>query len=131
MTRTTLNIDDELLQRAAALTGLSHGYDYGATTLGVRGEMPVFAGMPLVARGMLGWQHVFGDVTPAATLAFASAPATTFTVTGAPIARDALVAEAGLDWRVTAATSLGLYYSGTVAGHANDNAVKGRIDVAF
>ena len=48
---------------------------------------------------MLGWRHVFGDVTPTSTLAFASAPSIPFAVAGAPIARDALAVEAGLDWR--------------------------------
>jgi uncharacterized protein with beta-barrel porin domain len=73
---------------AAALTGASQGYDYAATMLGVRAEATLFSNFPLLARGMLGWRHVFGDVTPDATLAFDSAPAIPFTIAGAPIARD-------------------------------------------
>lgn len=69
---------------------------------------------PLMARGMVGWQHVFGDVTPKGLFAFA----------GAPIARDALVAEAGLEWRGT--TSVGLFYDATYGSGAYDNAIKAR-----
>ena len=84
---------------AAALTGAAAGYDDAATTLGARVETALAANAPLVARGMLGWRHAFGDVTPTSTLAFASAPSIPFAVAGAPIARDALAVEAGLDWR--------------------------------
>ena len=75
---------------------LAAGYDYAATTLGARAEAALFDDAPLFARGMLGWRHVFGDVTPTSTLAFASAPSIPFAVAGAPIARDALAVEAGV-----------------------------------
>jgi outer membrane autotransporter protein len=116
---------------AAALIGRSRGYDYQATTLGVRAEMPILVGLPLVARGMLGWQHVFGDVTPTSVQAFASAPGSTFTVAGAPIATDSLMAEAGFDWQMRPDTTLGLYYSGAVGSRDEDQAIKGRLDVSF
>jgi hypothetical protein len=40
------------------------------------------------------WRHALGDITPVAALAFQSGGAA-FTLAGSPIARDALVAEAG------------------------------------
>ena len=55
----------------------------------------------LTARGTLGWRHALGDVTPVAALAFQSGGAA-FAFAGSPIARDALVAEAGLDLVVAA-----------------------------
>lgn len=42
------------------------------------------------------WRHAFGDTTPLATHVFAGSDA--FTVAGVPIARDAAVIEAGLDF---------------------------------
>ncbi|MGO9755920.1 MAG: autotransporter domain-containing protein, partial [Roseiarcus sp.] len=116
---------------ASALSGAAAGYDYGATTLGLRGETAVFAGAPLFARAMLGWQHVFGAVTPGSTLAFESAPAIPFSVAGAPVARDALLVEAGFDWRLSANASIGVFYSGALAAHDQDNAIKGRFQIAF
>ena len=88
----------------------SAGYDYGATTLGFATEAALFDNSPLIARTMLGWQHVFGDVTPGSTLAFESAPSIPFTITGAPVARDALAVEAGFDWRLSNNATLGVFY---------------------
>ena len=116
---------------AAALNGAAAGYDYAATTLGARAEAALFDNAPLIARGMLGWRHVFGDVTPTSTLAFASAPSIPFAVAGAPIARDALAVEAGVDWRMTRQATIGVFYSGSLAAHDEDNAIKAKLDVAF
>jgi autotransporter-associated beta strand protein len=115
----------------AALNGAAGGYDDGATTLGVRAEASLFDNMALIARGMLGWRHVFGDVTPTSTLAFASAPSTQFAIAGAPIARDALAVEAGFDWRLSSTASIGVFYSGALAARDQDNVVKGKVEVAF
>ena len=116
---------------SSALTGASQGYDYGATTLGIRAEATLFSNVPLLARGLLGWQHVFGDVTPASTLAFESAPSIPFSIAGAPIARDALVVEAGFDWRLTRNATFGVFYSGALAVRDEDNAIKGKFEVVF
>ena len=114
-----------------ALNGLSRNYDYGATILGVRAQAGLTDSMPLTARGLLGWRHVFGDVTPNAVMAFSSAPGTPFSVSGAPIYRDAAMIEAGLDWRLNVQASLGLYYSGALSGQGSDNAIKGRFEARF
>jgi uncharacterized protein with beta-barrel porin domain len=115
----------------AALTGASRSFDFGATTLGLRAETPIVAGLPLLLKGLVGWRHVFGDVTPNAQLAFASTPGTPFTVAGAPIARDSALLEANLDWKVTANTTAGLSYSGEFASHTFDDTIRGKIEVAF
>ncbi len=113
------------------MNGAAAGYDLATTTLGVRATATLFDDAPLTARGMLGWRHGFGDVTPSATLAFASAPALSFAIAGAPIARDALAVEAGLEWRVTRQATIGAVYSGSLAAHDEDNAIKAKFDVAF
>jgi outer membrane autotransporter protein len=77
----------------------------------------------------LGWRHALGDVTPIAALAFQSgAP---FALAGSPIARDALVAEAGLDLAVAANASLGISWSGQFADQSRSNAVKGNFGWRF
>jgi uncharacterized protein with beta-barrel porin domain len=45
-------------------------------------------------------------------------------IAGAPIARNALALEPGLDPRLTANIKLGVYYSGLLASSASDNAIK-------
>jgi fibronectin-binding autotransporter adhesin len=115
----------------SALTGESGNYTYGATTLGMRGQTAILDETNFLARGLLGWRHLYGGVTPASALAFASAPNVPFSILGAPIARDALMIEAGFDWRVSKTATLGVYYSGALAARDFDNAIKARFDMAF
>lgn len=100
------------------------------TTLGLRAaaKLPLWA-MPLAARGMLGWRHAFGDVVPAAVHAFTGgAP---FTVAGVPIARNAAVIEAGIDFAMTDKTRLGITYSGQFASGASENGVNAKLAIRF
>ncbi|WP_167561771.1 autotransporter domain-containing protein [Bosea lupini] len=114
---------------AAALRVLSSDQTLGFTTLGVRAEAQLGA-MPLFARAMLGWRHGFGDLTPQARTAFVAGTTPT-TVFAAPIDREALVAEAGLDWRISQATALGLTYSAAIGERSRDHALKGRVELRF
>jgi outer membrane autotransporter protein len=107
---------------AAALTSADKSFDSTTTTLGLRAKATV--------RGGLGWRHAFGDVTPASTVAFAGG-GDSFTVHGAPIARDALLIEAGLDFAITPKANLGLSYNGQVANGARDHGVKASLGVKF
>jgi len=114
---------------AAALRVLSSDQTLGFTTLGLRAEAQIGA-MPLFARAMLGWRHGFGELTPQARTAFV-AGTTPATVFAAPIDREALVAEAGLDWRISQATALGLTYSAAIGERSRDHALKGRVEMRF
>jgi outer membrane autotransporter protein len=115
----------------ASLVGGSESTGYGITTLGLRADTTMFATAPLTLSGMIGWQHVYGGLTPNATLAFASAPSTQFWIAGAPIARDALALELGLDRRLTANIKLGVYYSGLLSSSASDNGIKAKLEATF
>jgi fibronectin-binding autotransporter adhesin len=109
---------------ASSLTGFAQEQDLGTTTLGLRAEACLSNRVPLIARGLLGWRHVYGDVNPTALMAFAGG-VTTFVVAGTPIDRDALAAEAGLEWQDSDAISLGIAYSGQVGERAQEHALKG------
>lgn len=116
---------------AAALTGASLTQDNTFTALGLRASQSVaLGGGTLTARGILAWQYAFGDITPEATLAFASG-STPFTVSGAPIGRNAALMGVGLDYRVSSALSVGVAYSGAVSDVGQDNAVNGRLSISF
>lgn len=115
---------------AAALHGRSTTTDATFSTLGVRAQTEIaFGSVGATARGMLGWRHAFGDVTPEASLAFAGGNA--FTVAGVPIARDAIAIEAGLDFAVAPNATLGLSYAGQIASGATDNGFKVDLSVRF
>lgn len=114
----------------AALAGYGRNQDLATTTLGVRAEARISQDMPLTLRGLLGWRHAYGDVNPSALLAF-SGGASAFNVAGIPIDRDALVAEAGLDWQIDRDITLGMSYSGQIGERAQDHAVKGNFSWRF
>lgn len=116
---------------AAALTGASLTQDNTFTALGVRVSQSVaLGGGTLTARGSLAWQYAFGDINPEATLAFASG-STPFTVSGAPIGRNAALMGVGLDYRVSSSLSVGIAYSGAFSDVGQDNAVNGRLSISF
>jgi len=85
----------------------------------------------MTLNGMIGWQHVYGGPTPNATMAFASAPLTPMSIAGAPIARDALALELGVDRRLTSNIKLSVYYSGLLSSSASDNAIKAKLEATF
>ena len=115
----------------ASLVGGSENAGYGISTLGLRSEAAMFIAAPMTVSGMIGWQHVYGGPTPNATMAYASAPLNAFSIAGAPIARDALALEFGLDRRLTSNIKLSVYYSGLLSSSASDNAIKAKLEATF
>jgi len=115
---------------AAALTSGSSTSDATFTTLGVRASTDItLGGVAATARGMLGWRHAFGDVTPLSTVAFAGGDS--FTVAGVPIARDAMLVEAGFDVQLARNATLGLSYAGQFGADAFDNGFKANLGIKF
>ena len=115
---------------AAALTGEGRTTATTFTTLGLRAATSfMLGGVSTTARGTLGWRHAFGAVLPLSTNAFAGGAG--FTVAGVPIARDAAVIEAGLDFALSPAATLGLGYTGQIAGGAQQHGFKGSFAVRF
>ena len=106
---------------SAALTGQRSSDKQTSSTLGVRAQTDfTLAGAEGRLRGTLGWRHAFGDVLPQSTMAFDGGQA--FTVAGAPIARNAAVAELGAEVAVSRNASLGLNYSGQYGGGNREHA---------
>ncbi|MEO5755450.1 MAG: autotransporter domain-containing protein [Mesorhizobium sp.] len=115
---------------AAALTAAASTTDTTFTTLGVRASTDLSLGsIPVTARGMLGWRHAFGTVTPTSQVAFAGSDP--FSIAGAPIARDTAIVEAGIDLDMGSATKLGLSYTGQFGGGLSDNGFKARLGMEF
>jgi uncharacterized protein with beta-barrel porin domain len=67
-----------------------------------------------------------GGPSADAVLAFAGA-ASTFTVAGVPLARDAALIETGFDIAITRQASVGVSYTGQLAQGLQDNSVKGNL----
>jgi len=116
----------------AALSAPSSSTDLTTTTLGLRASRAFTLGhaTSLTARGMVGWRHAYGDVTPQAQFAFASG-GESFDVSGLPVAADAALVEAGLAFDIGRATTLGFTYTGQFSAGVNDNSVKADLTVRF
>lgn len=115
---------------AAALSANSGSTNITFTTLGLRGEHAMTLGtIDATLRGMVGWQHAFGDTTPDSIHAFSAGNA--FSIAGAPIARDSAVIEAGLDLNLTPEATFGLSYTGQIASDAYDHGFKANLAVRF
>ena len=116
----------------AALNVAGSTFETGYSALGLRAAsmMPI-GGMILIPRVSAAWQHAYNNTMPNAVLAFQTAPASTFVVSGVPIARDALLAEAGLDLAINRHATIGISYTGQIAGNVQDHGAKGRFSWKF
>jgi outer membrane autotransporter protein len=116
----------------AALNVAASTFEVGYSTLGARAAsmIPLGDGMVLIPRASAAWQHAFNTVTPTTILAFQIAPVP-FVIAGVPIARDSLLAEAGLDLAIGRHATLGVSYVGQLASNVQDHAAKGRFSWKF
>lgn len=128
-----LNLDTDAFREsggAAALSGRADDADATFTTIGLRASSDVAFGETVATmRGTVGWRHAFGDVIPTSVLAFSGGDA--FSVAGAPIARDAAIVEAGVDFNIAPAATLGVSYSGQIGSGVSDHGVNARLKVRF
>jgi subtilase-type serine protease len=83
----------------------------------------------MLATAGLGWRHAFGDVAPQSSMRFASG--NPYTVTGAPLARNAMVAELGISAAVGQRARLSVSYAGQIAGSTRDHGVQARASWSF
>jgi outer membrane autotransporter protein len=114
----------------AALAGASSDTDVTFTTFGLRGSKELlFGDATATLRGMAGWRHAYGDVTPLSSLTFAGMDS--FEISALPIARDAALVEVGLDIDLAPATTFGFSYRGQIASEVQDHGVKADLTVRF
>lgn len=114
----------------AALSGASVSTDTSFTTLGLRASGAVTLGsVTATAKGLLGWRHASGNVTPFDALAFAGGDA--FPIAGVPVTRDAALIEAGLDVALSSRAMLGISYAGQLGSGFSDQSVNANLDVRF
>ncbi|MCB5425861.1 autotransporter domain-containing protein [Altererythrobacter sp. CC-YST694] len=115
----------------AALTGDSMSTDATFGTFGFRGSAKLdVAEAGALIKGLVGWRHAFGDTLPYASHSFGAAAAP-FTVTGVPVAEDAMVTEVSVDFPLNENVRLNLGYKGQFGGDVTDNSARGGIVVRF
>ncbi|QAZ44180.1 hypothetical protein C1M53_15750 [Mesorhizobium sp. Pch-S] len=115
---------------ASALTVRSGSSDNTFTTLGLRASTDFDLGsVKATVHGTIGWRHAYGDITPTVSQAFTGSNA--FQIVGAPIAKDAAVIEAGLDFTVAPRATLGITYHGELGSKVSDHGVRADLSVKF
>ncbi|QEL26192.1 autotransporter outer membrane beta-barrel domain-containing protein [Bosea sp. F3-2] len=116
---------------AAALTSQGATTDATFTTLGLRASTTFdLNGAAVTVKGMAGWRHAFGDATPLSTMRFAGG-GDAFSTGGVPIARNAAVVEAGLDYALSPNATLGVTYGGQFGSGLSDQSARFNLNVTF
>lgn len=115
----------------AALDVATADMDTLYSALGLRFAVPfAFNGHEMWLGGTLGWQHAFGDVTPSATVAFATG-SIPVALGGVPIAENAALLGLELAYAPSDTTRLALKYAGQLASGANQNTLLAELVVKF
>ena len=115
---------------AAALTSASSTTAATFATLGLRASASFDLGAAsLTVKGLLGWRHVLGDATPLSTMRLAGSDA--FSLAGVPIARNAAVIEAGIDYGIMPNATLGISYGGQFGSGALDQSLRANFNMKF
>ncbi|MGI9401207.1 MAG: autotransporter outer membrane beta-barrel domain-containing protein, partial [Rhizobiaceae bacterium] len=110
----------------AALTVASASQSVSFTTLGVRG---VVRNGKMNLRGMVGWRHGFGDLTPSTINTFSGG--TPYTLSGAPVEEDTAVLELGFDAPVNGMIDFRASYTGSFGDSAQTNGLNAQLTGKF
>lgn len=118
---------------SSGLTGSSSSADVGYGSLGLRAAttLALPGGMVLTPHVSAAWQYAFGDLDPAAQLAFTALPGSNFSVAGVPLAENTALVEAGLDLHLTSQARIGVSYVGQLADSATVNAFQANFTWRF
>lgn len=98
-----------------------------ASTLGLKLALPDNGGFSLRAMG--GWQHAFGTLASTSIARFGTG--TAFAITGAPLSRDAAIAEVEAALQLSRGVSVGASYKGALGSASHDHMVAGRLTIGF
>jgi subtilase-type serine protease len=103
----------------------------GFSTLGLRAGAGWQAhdGSQWSLHGGAGWRHAYGGIQPGARMRFAGGD--TFEVTGVPVARNALLIEAGIGAETPDGMRFGVGYSGQLARGAVSHAINAKATWVF
>ncbi|AOB30371.1 hypothetical protein AKI39_06175 [Bordetella sp. H567] len=108
----------------AALHADAAAQRLGYSTLGLRGDTggEMKDGSRWALHAGAGWRHAYGNIAPAARVRFAQGNG--FDVQGTPVARDAMLLEAGASVYTDRGMRLGLGYTAQLARGAQSHALK-------
>lgn len=107
-----------------ALQAYASSHELGTMTIGAHLNALLSETWPISLNATLGWRHAYGDLMPQVLLSPLNEKLID-RAAGAPIDRDILTTEIGLDWQPSTAINLSVLYQGQIGDDAQDHAVKG------
>jgi outer membrane autotransporter protein len=113
---------------AAALSGEEASDSTAYSTLGLRTSASLGA---LSLTGSVGWQHDFESDPSSSNLRFVTGPGTRFTVAGAPTSEDALLVQAGAEFKLGGGAGIGLIYTGQFGDRSDSQGARATLSVPF
>lgn len=116
---------------AVALSGDQSRQAVTFSRLGLRARMTLSddAASSTLLTANIGWRRAWGDLTPETRLRFATGPG--YTVSGATLSRDALVAELGVEVEASENSTVSLGYAGQFGDGSQDHGLQARLAWRF
>ncbi|WP_445504882.1 autotransporter outer membrane beta-barrel domain-containing protein [Microvirga sp. G4-2] len=114
----------------AALNADATNHSVGTVTVGAHLNAMISETLPIALNATLGWQRAYGDLMPQVLLVPVNDKLVS-RASGAPVDRNSLVAEFGLDWQPTRTTSLSVLYQGQIGRFDQDHALTGNFTWNF
>lgn len=104
----------------------------GTTTVGLdaEGSVPIYTDKALILNGGMGWQHSIGDTSVSQGLMFNGVPDARYNVYTTPLARDAMVLNAGIGIQ-SGAANFSVNYDGSLAEKQRNHAMTFKANVKF
>jgi fibronectin-binding autotransporter adhesin len=128
-----VRVHEDALQEgggAAALAVAGNSVSVNTATLGLRDTLSLDAAGGIHAHASLGWRQAWGDLTPIATTRFVDG-GDSFAIAGMPVARDALNADLGIDFKIAKNVTVDASYLGQFASKVQDQGARMSLTVTF
>ncbi|WP_208976320.1 autotransporter outer membrane beta-barrel domain-containing protein [Polycladidibacter stylochi] len=115
---------------SAALLAHAQAMDTTFTSVGFRLQtMANLGGFTAGLKADAAWQHAFNDITPVTSQSFAGGDE--FSVTGAPVSKDALLLNVGAKVDLSKNVAIDVSYNGSYAAGFTDQGVKAKLAMRF
>jgi outer membrane autotransporter protein len=126
-------VHDDALQEgsgAAALAVGGNSASVNTATLGLRDTLALDAAAGIHVHASLGWQQAWGDLTPVSSMRFV-AGGDSFAIAGMPLARHAVTADLGIDFKLAKHVTVDASYLGRFASGVQDQGARMSLTVTF
>jgi outer membrane autotransporter protein len=128
-----VRVHEDALQEgggAAALAVAGNSASVNTAALGLRDTLTLDAAGGIHAHASLSWQQAWGDLTPISTMRFVSG-GDHFAIAGMPVARHALNADLGIDFKLAKHVTVDASYLGQFASGVQDQGARMSLTVTF